>query len=337
MVEIDIEHFTKAKEREWDSFIREESCNATFLQTRNFLNYHPEGKYEDCSLLFYRKGRLVGVCPASITFEDGTKVFSSHPGSTYGGIIVSKEMLRMERMMALMDSFEEYLEDNGFNKCILKQNNPLMDTTQMDLLEFCLFYRGFHEYKELNIYIDFEDYNLSSITSNYSKMKRRQIKKCNELGMELRKLSGIADMHEFIRILSANLMKYGLKPYHSAEDLVELKGRFPSEIEVWGALYENRLIAETMVFLFENVRCAHTHYLASDPEYNSMNPMTFIYSSMIERYANEGYRTLSWGITTEHLGKAINRNLTNTKEEFGSKHNVVRVFEKKIGAISNLN
>ena len=290
MAAIDIEPYTIEKENEWDRFIREEACNATFLQTRKFLNYHPEGKYADCSLLFYRKGRLVGVCPACITSEKGIKTFSSHPGSTYGGIIVSREMHRAERMLELIDVMEVHLKERDYGRCVLKQNNPLMDVVPMDLLEFCLYFRGYVEYKELDIYIDYDAYGTDQIVSNFSKLKKRQIKKCIESDMELRQLSGQEDMREFIRILGANLQKYGLTPYHTPEDLTELKRRFPDEIQFWGAVHEGKILAESMVFLFARSGCAHTHYLAADPAYSSMSPMTFIYYSMIEQYAKEGYR-----------------------------------------------
>ena len=36
--------YTPADEAEWDRFVMHESGNGTFLQTRNFLNYHPAGR-----------------------------------------------------------------------------------------------------------------------------------------------------------------------------------------------------------------------------------------------------------------------------------------------------
>ena len=35
--------YTDDKELLWDRFVREESMNGTFLQTRNFINYHAPG------------------------------------------------------------------------------------------------------------------------------------------------------------------------------------------------------------------------------------------------------------------------------------------------------
>lgn len=40
-----------------------------FLHTRNFLNYHKKGKFEDISLEIYKKNKLVAVCPACLITE----------------------------------------------------------------------------------------------------------------------------------------------------------------------------------------------------------------------------------------------------------------------------
>lgn len=51
-----------------------------FWQTRNFLNYHPAGRFEDASLMVYNEhGGLGAVVPgAAQQREDGRKVFRSH-------------------------------------------------------------------------------------------------------------------------------------------------------------------------------------------------------------------------------------------------------------------
>lgn len=52
-MKIIIKQFRKEYEDTWDQFVEKQSINGTFLQERRFLNYHEEGKFEDCSLMFY--------------------------------------------------------------------------------------------------------------------------------------------------------------------------------------------------------------------------------------------------------------------------------------------
>ena len=50
---------------------------------------------------------------------------------------------------------------------------------------------------------------------------------------------------------------------------------------------------------------------------------------MAKKFKEVGYRYLSWGIATEHLGEKINYNLMNNKEEYGSRHILNHVYEKQ--------
>ncbi len=72
--------YTPADEAEWDRFVMHESGNGTFLQTRNFLNYHPAGRFTDASLMVYNEhGGLGAVVPAALRL-DGARGFSAPPG-----------------------------------------------------------------------------------------------------------------------------------------------------------------------------------------------------------------------------------------------------------------
>lgn len=73
---LEIIEYLPKYENKWDYFVENESMNGTFLQTRRFLLYHPEERFEDCSLLFEEKGNLVAVCPACVVKEEGKKYFT---------------------------------------------------------------------------------------------------------------------------------------------------------------------------------------------------------------------------------------------------------------------
>lgn len=323
-----LQKYSQNDENEWDDFVLGCASNGTLLQSRKFLNYHKEGKFEDCSLIFRDGGEIVAVCPACVKKDKNDKVFSSHSGTTYGGIILNPGNFNVERMLELLNLLDDYLQKNSFSKIVLKQTNPLMCTANMDLVDFCLTFSGYKEFKELDLYVNLSEIKGENVLDRFSKMKKRQAQKCLTKGMQLVKLSSYEDLERFLTILSANLSKYDLKPYHSVEDLIDIQARFPDNVAYWGCEWNGQIVAVSMVFTFDESKCAHTHYLAADPEYAKENPMTFIYYQMIEHYYRAGFKYLSWGITTEHLGIEINYNLTSNKEQFGSHHNVVSIYEK---------
>ena len=120
-----IEWYENSYFEEWDTFIYERAVNGTFLQTRKFLSYHPKDRFRDCSVIVKRKGMIVAVCPACESFENGTKVFMSHGGSTYGGLIISSSIYKIEKMIQLIRDMENFLKSAGFFKIIYKQTTDL--------------------------------------------------------------------------------------------------------------------------------------------------------------------------------------------------------------------
>jgi hypothetical protein len=62
-------------ESQWDNFIHTDSVNSTFLQSRNFLNYHPKERFVDISVLLFKENVLVAVVPGCSTDDEGKKTF----------------------------------------------------------------------------------------------------------------------------------------------------------------------------------------------------------------------------------------------------------------------
>lgn len=313
----------------WDQFIVD-SANGTFLQSRRFLNYHPVGRFKDASLLIYdAKNRLMAVCPACEA-EDNGKSFISHRGSTYGGLVISTGAERTAIVIELIQAMEEFLREHGFQHAVLKQSMGLFHNSSAELLEFCLWNQGYAECKELSTYIALQE-TPDDLTEIFSKLKKRQVKKCIAENMEYRELTTDEEIADFHRVLAINLQKYDKTPVHTVADLLDLKNnRFSEDIRFYGVYLENQLIAGTMVFEFPKYGVAHTQYLSSDLEYNRLSPMTYVYYKTMEEYKNRGFRCLSWGISTEDDGRIINEGLTNNKEEFGSCHNLLKIYKKDL-------
>ena len=315
--------YTRKHETEWDNFVQEQSLNGVFLHQRCFLNYHPEHRFQDASLLFYYNGNLEAVCPSCMIMKNQEKIFYSHQGSTYGGFVVSKKIYKAELLFELIDCLEDYLTSNDYTQCLLKPTMNLLSNPSMDLMEFCLSYRGYKEYKEISTYINYSNYN-PEVIKNLSHMKQRLVKKNIKAGVMYKELKTDEELHNFHSVLSINLEKYHTKPVHSLEELLDLKNnRLQNELKFYGAYLDEILVSGTMVFEFEKYKCAHTQYLAADLQYNKLSPMSFVYYKTAELYLKKGYHYLSWGIATED-----NMGLLKNKEDFGSEYIMVKSYEK---------
>ena len=90
----------------WDRFVMKGSANGTFQQTRRFLSYHPQGRFEDASLMVLDGQELVAVCPAAAQMVGRSAMLRSHPGSTFGGLVIAPTLLRAPRLGALQGQLE---------------------------------------------------------------------------------------------------------------------------------------------------------------------------------------------------------------------------------------
>ena len=106
--------YTAEQQERWDHFVMEQSANGTFLQTRRFLNYHPAGRFRDDSRMIFHKQELVAVCPSADGTIDGRRAFRSHPGSTFGGLVVAPALQRAPKLVELTAALNDQLRADGY-------------------------------------------------------------------------------------------------------------------------------------------------------------------------------------------------------------------------------
>lgn len=317
----------------WDSFIDNMSINGNFLQSRRFLSYHPKDRFDDFSLLYKdKKGNLRGVIPGAVRVVDGRKVFASHPGSTYGGIVIDKKTSSAKRFQALIDDLIDFLTDREFSVIDLRFPPDFMWKQQdSPLVEYLLRLNGFSESTELTTYIDLCHYK-ENVLSNFSQGKRTNVNNGKKQGLRFEILTKQEDANSLHTLLSSNLRKFNASPVHTVDELWALySNNLPGETELVGVRdKDGRLLAAGWLFVFEDMNTVHTQYLCADADYAALSPMTFLYYSCIMYCKEKGYRYLSWGISTEQRGKELNWGLTESKEHFGSLHGVHRSYLKSL-------
>lgn len=322
-----IEEYSDAYEREWDEFVLNRSVNGTFLQTRNFLNYHPQGRFEDASLMVYHKGRLIAVCPACLVIEDGKKILFSHKGSTFGGLIIKDDYYVAEKVLEIIATIDSFCQER-YDKIVLKNTSNLFAKERGDLLEYLLGYSGYENYIELSTYVDISK-TTEPVQDGFDRNKNRNILKCEERGLSFRELESEIEVRKFHELLTINLSKYGLKPIHTPEEIIEFRNRrIPNNVKFYGVFDGEEILAAGMLFVFEQTKVIHAQNLSADYRFTEYSPITYLYYKVIEKAKLDGFRYLSWGISTEDQGKVLNMGLIRNKESYGSRYDLNRTFMK---------
>jgi len=324
---LEIVKYEDKYEKQWDNFVINETVNGTFLQTRLFLNYHPKNRFRDCSVLIIKKNSIVAVIPGCEVYSNGKKVFSSHAGSTFGGIIIRKKDYNARSVLDIIDAFLGHLRMQEFGKVILKLTSDIFCLESSDLLQYALFNKDFKSYKEISTYIDLSSYN-EDIKKNFTSGQKENLRHSMKHELEFKQIFTDEEINKFYIVLCDNLAKFNTSPIHTANELIDFKqNRLKNIILFFGVYFGNEMIAGSMLFKFRNV--IHTQYLATKQDMIEFNPMTFLYYNLINEVRNMNYDKLSWGISTEENGKLLNTSLLAFKESFGSKYTLNRTFYKE--------
>jgi hypothetical protein len=189
-----------------------------------------------------------------------------------------------------------------------------------------LTYCGYSGYSELSSYIDYEIYK-QDIKTNFGHGQKENLKIALRNELQFKNLNNDEDIYLFYKILEKNLLKFNIRPVHTIDELLEFKhDRLKDIIDFYGVYFKDTMISAAMAFKFNSV--FHTQYLAADYDYLSYRPMTYLYYKLIEFAYQNGFRKLSWGISTEKRGAFLNESLLAFKESFGSKYSLNRGFYK---------
>ena len=226
--------YTEEQQERWDRFVMEQSANGTFLQTRRFLSYHPAGRFRDDSRMIFHKQELVAVCPAADGLIDGRRAFRSHPGSTFGGLVVAPALQRAPKLVELVSALNGQLLADGYALAELKQTSALFSRQPDEALEYALYQQGYTQEAEISCWLPL-DRPYEELRKAYSFNKRYDLKKAEKQGLSEAMLETEEDIRQFHALLCLNLRKFDAVPVHTAEELIDFRhSRLRDEVSFLG-------------------------------------------------------------------------------------------------------
>lgn len=305
---MEIKIYNPEYKEEWDSFVRN-SKNGTFLFFRDFMEYHSD-RFRDYSFLFYIEGRLKAILPGNIE----EKIYYSHKGLTYGGLIMANNTTTKE----ILDIFTHLtftLSQQGIQKIIYKAIPHIYHIQPAEEDLYALFLNNAHLIGR----------NASSSIclknpASFSDSRKRGLKKAVKYGLEVRKSE---DISGFWEILQNNLQnRYGVTPTHTLEEMIYLKKKFPDEIILYAVYDGTVLVGGCVLFVMQNI--VHAQYTAATEDGKAKGAIDILISYMLEIYREKDY--FDYGISTEDQGRYLNESLIYQKEGFGARTIVYDIY-----------
>lgn len=299
----EIIRYTADKADEWNRFVAR-SKNGTFLFDRSYMDYHSD-RFEDCSLMVYRKNRLFALLPGNRRGD----TFYSHQGLTYGGF-VTDEKATAEHLCETFEAVNALLRSDGFQKVVYKPVPWIYHQLPAEDDIYALFVRCHARLTErdasstifLNHRLRFAESRLSGI------------RKALRQGYEVRESDDVA---AFWQILTDNLQqKYDAKPVHSLAEMRMLKDRFPEQIRLYLTFREAMPLGGTVLYLSPQV--VHTQYISATAEGKRTGALDLLFDHLINKL---DFRRPYFDFGTSALGDSneVNPALIFQKQGFGGR------------------
>jgi hypothetical protein len=313
---------------EWDDFVAT-ARNGTIFHTQTFLSYHPPGRFHDASALIRdTKGRLRAVFPAAIRKGAALeRVLSSHPGSTYGGLVIDRAFNVQEAFLAVK-LLEAYAHSLGVQAIEMRHSEKIFHLFPSEELDFALERCGFQPYtRELSSAIVIDGLSLDTMLEGANKSHRRYTKKALKSGVEVRLSDDYASFH---KMLTTNLAdRHGNSPTHTFEEMEKLGELLGDRIRLFAGFIEGTMSAGAWLLLC-NAQTTHTFYLAQDYRFQHLRPLRAVIYELIRWNIEQGYRYLNLGISTVDGGQTIKWGLFQFKESFGARGVIRTTYRKEL-------
>ncbi|WP_177177344.1 GNAT family N-acetyltransferase [Bacillus sp. MUM 116] len=265
-------------------------------------------------MAFDDQDQILAVIPAAIKKEGESVIFCSYPGASHGGIIINQKF-DTAKSLKLIPILIEHCREMGVNAIEMKMVPRIYHFWPSDEIDFSLRYYGFSAHiSELATALPLM--NLENIESIMEKNTVRNKNQAIKRGVTVKETDNIAD---YWRLLESNLRKrHNTLPTHTYNEILDLIKRFPDNIKLFSAFYQEKMIAGVLVFIL-NSRVLNCFYICHDEEFQHLRPLNLVFSSLITWGLNAGFHFVDWGISTENKGKSVNNGLFKFKEGFGGR------------------
>lgn len=298
-----ITKYLNADKSVWDEFLL--NCkNYHFMFHRDFMEYHSD-RFDDFSLIIRdEKGKIVTLLPGNISGD----VFYSHQGLTFGGFLVDKSIHAVD-MLEIFDLLKSFLKSNNIKKIIYKCIPVIYHQypAQEDL--YVLFRNSAKLYRR-----DISSSILISSGFKYSKGRKWGINKAKKEGVVCKEIDKPSEAWELIREVLAT--HHDAKPVHNESEIDYLKEKFPKNIKVFVAFFNEEMVSASVTFETTNV--VHAQYLACNSIGRDICALDMLIDFIILETAKHA-KVFDFGISNENDGKYLNSGLISQKESFGAR------------------
>ncbi len=287
---------------EWKEFLRNQ-YNLFFDFKFNSYNdvFNKDIKWHHLKFKDTESNKVLAIMIGCEKIVNGKLTYVSCDGVSFGGFLWKKK-INLINFFEITESLINYLRDNNFSSCILKNPPFLYNKNPNEETEYALIKNGFNVSSvSISNIIDLENFEFRKISEPKKRSIRKSLKK-----IQLEIISGEMtedSFREYYEILLKNRELKGVKPTHSLEELIYLRKNIGNDIVFFSATIESKVVAICILFSI-NKEMILNFYLADDENYKMDRVSEFILFKSIEWAKENNYKYYDTG-TSDSGGKLI--------------------------------
>ncbi|PIE52641.1 GNAT family N-acetyltransferase [Candidatus Fermentibacteria bacterium] len=310
-----IRQTTDGDRQNWISFV-ERANNGTIFHSPEFLDYHPEGRFNNHHLVVENSsGKPLAYIPGALSEMEGGTWFRSYPGASYGGPVLD-DRLGLDKVQKVIDSLLAYCRKQGFAGVEMTPPPICYFRRPHNYIDFALIKNGFdYRKRELTAVIDLRRLG-EEIDLGFSQSARRGVKKALKSGLKVLEDN---DYSRFYPVLANNLKdRHGVKPTHSLKEIELLRDILGQRsIRQFVTVNDSGEVLAGMVMFHCNPRVTLAFYISHNEEFQTLRPVNLVYREVIDWARKMGYCYLDLGTYT--LNMEVNHGLCRFKESFSAR------------------
>ncbi len=236
----------------WDEFVRG-SRNGHFMIERGYLEYHAD-RFEDSSLLFFHKGRLVALLPAHRKGEE----LMSYGGLPFAGFVVAPRTGH-GHLAEIFAMLPQHLRDHGVARLIYTPTPSCYHAAPFED-DIYLMHRAGARCVSIKLSAGFAGPVPQAVA-------RRMLRRLQHVGRTLPcEFFETEDVPAFWEHLERFLQaRRETRPVHTAAEMALLKSRFPDQIRLFLARAAGEIVGGELLYLTPRVqRCQYSFRHRSD-------------------------------------------------------------------------
>ena len=295
----------------WD-FIVAKANNGTVFHTRRFLRYHPQGRFNDHSLIIYKKDKPYILFPAAERNVNGKRLLVSHPGASYGSFVVPEE-LSFAESYEIVELLLDHARKQNFNGISITPPPTIYNRRLSNYVEFALIQKGFIYLKREMSSILFLEETVEGNLNKFKSSHRQAVRKAIKEGVKIRQSN---KFEEFYNILKNNLkIRHNVSPTHTLDELMKVKSLLPDKVNLFGAFLDDKMVAGVVNFIC-NDDVVLAFYISHDEEFQETRALNLLFYKIFEWAIDNKFKVFDFGIFT--VNENPNFGLARFKENFGS-------------------